>query len=127
VEPATLRPRIVGAGRQMGLDEFCEVTSTTALLVVVDGVLVHEQYAEPLGAADRLLGHSATKSVLAVLTGLAVGHGSLPDLDAPVRDFVPELADSGYDAVTVRQVATMTSGVGWVRTTATRAARPRGC
>ena len=34
-------------------------------------------------AEDRLLGNSATKSALALLTGVAVSVGRLPDLDAP--------------------------------------------
>jgi CubicO group peptidase (beta-lactamase class C family) len=111
--PVSLEPRIVGAGREMGLDEFVELTSTTSLVVVVDGVLVHERYAESVRAEDRLLGNSATKSALAVLTGLAVRRRSLPDLDAAVCHYVPELIGSGYDRVTVRQVLTMTSGVDW--------------
>jgi CubicO group peptidase (beta-lactamase class C family) len=97
----------------MGLDEFLDLTATTSLVVVVDGVLVHEQYADGVAPADRLLGNSATKSALALLTGIAVGRRSLPDIDAHVCDYVPELLGSGYDGVTVRQVLTMTSGVDW--------------
>lgn len=109
----SLEPRIVGAGREMGLDEFCDLTATTSLVVVVDGTLVHERYPGRVRAEDRLLGFSATKSVLAQVTGLAVGRGSLPDIDAAVCDYVPELLGSGYDAVTVRQLLTMTSGMDW--------------
>jgi len=97
----------------MGLDEFLDLTATTSLVVVVDGVLVHEQYADGVAPEDRLLGNSATKSALALLTGIAVGRRSLPDIDAHVCDYVPELLGSGYDGVTVRQVLTMTSGVDW--------------
>ena len=109
-----LEPRIVGAGREMGLAEFLAVTSATSLVVVVDGTLVYEWYAEGVGADDRLLGNSATKSALALLTGVAVTRGRLPDLDVPVRELVPELAGTGYAKVTLRQLLTMTSGVGWV-------------
>jgi len=110
----SLDARIVGAGRQMGVAEFLEVTSATSLVVVVDGTLVHEWYADGVTADDRLLGNSATKSALALVTGIAVAEGDLPDLDVPVSAHVPELAGSGYRDVTVRQVLTMTTGVGWV-------------
>jgi CubicO group peptidase (beta-lactamase class C family) len=83
-------------------------------VVVVGGVLVHEWYAEGVTADDRLLGNSATKSALALVTGIAVSAGRLPDLDAPIREVVPELATSGYRDTTVRQLLTMTTGVGWV-------------
>jgi CubicO group peptidase (beta-lactamase class C family) len=112
--PISLEPQIVGAGREIGLDEFLELTSTTSLVVVVDGVLVHEQYAESVGVEDRLLGNSATKSALALVIGVAVRRETFPDIDAPVCDYVPELLASGYDRVTIRQVLTMTSGVDWV-------------
>src|SRR4051794_39112806 len=115
--PVALRPLdagIVGAGRELEVAEFLDVTSATSLVVVVDGVLVHEWYADGVSADDRLLGNSATKSALALLTGVASRRGLLPDLERPVRDLVPELAGTGYDRVTLRQVLTMTSGVGWV-------------
>jgi CubicO group peptidase (beta-lactamase class C family) len=112
--PRPLDASIVGAGREMGVAEFLHVTSATSLVVVVDGVLIHEWYADGVTADDRLLGNSATKSALALVTGIAVADGRLPDLDAPIRDHVPELAGSGYQDVTVRQLLTMTTGVGWV-------------
>jgi CubicO group peptidase (beta-lactamase class C family) len=105
--------RIAGAGREMGLREFLDLTSSTSCVVVVDGVLVHEWYADGLGVPDRLLGNSATKSALALLTGIAVTQGLL-DVDSAVIEHVPELDGGGYRHVTVRQLLTMTTGVGWV-------------
>ena len=77
VEPRTLDPEIVGAGQVMDLDTFWSLTSTTAMVVVVDGVVVFERYADGVAPTDRLLGNSATKSVLALLTGVAWADGSL--------------------------------------------------
>jgi CubicO group peptidase (beta-lactamase class C family) len=111
--PRDLSVRIAGAGREMGLDDFLTVTSSTSCVVVVDGVLVHEWYADGVTDQDRLLGNSATKSALALVTGLAVADRRL-DLSSGVVDLVPELGRSGYRNVTVRQLLTMTSGVGWV-------------
>jgi CubicO group peptidase (beta-lactamase class C family) len=111
--PVNLEVDVVGAGRVMDLDEFLALTSTTALVVVVDGVLVHERYFGGTTASDRLLGNSATKSALSLLTGLAVTSGALGDLDAPVTSFVPELSSSGYGSCSIRHVLTMTTGVDW--------------
>lgn len=109
-----LAAHIVGAGREFDLGEFLHLTASTSLLVVVDGVLMHEQYFHGASLEHPLMGFSATKSALALLTGVAVGRGSLPDIDAAVCDYVPELLGTGYDRVTVRHVLTMTSGVGWL-------------
>lgn len=76
--PIPLRATVAGAGRTMDLDEFLAVTVSTALIVVVNGVLVHERYFQGTGAADRLLGNSATKSALALLVGQAVDDGRCP-------------------------------------------------
>ena len=102
------RPHPV-ADRPLELDEFHARTVTTSFQVLVDGVLVHAWYADGLGPCDLFLGASATKSVLAHLVGAAG-----LDLDAPVEAYVPELADSGYRGVPVRDVARMTTGVDWV-------------
>jgi len=111
--PVPLRATVAGAGRIMDLDEFLAVTVSTALLVVVNGVLVHERYFQGTQAGDRLLGFSATKSALALVVGQAVDDGRLPGLDTPVTDLVPELGSGGYSGVSLRQLLTMTSGVGW--------------
>jgi CubicO group peptidase (beta-lactamase class C family) len=111
--PRELEVEVVGAGRSMDLTEFVAVTHTTSLVVVSGDQVVHEWYAEGLAPTDLFLGASMTKSVLACLVGRAVDAGAL-GLDDLVTGHVPELAGSAYDSVTVRQVASMTSGGDWL-------------
>jgi CubicO group peptidase (beta-lactamase class C family) len=111
--PRELTVEVVGAGRSRGLAQWLEETSTTSLLVVHGGAVVHEWYAEGLGPHTLFLGASMTKSVLAHLVGRAVHDGALAPRDA-VTDHVPELSGSGYDGTRVRDVLTMTTGVDWV-------------
>lgn len=108
-----LDPMVVGAGRSRGLDEWVAETSSTSLLVLDDGEVVHEWYAEGLSAETLFLGASMTKSVLAHLVGQAVRSGALAPAD-PVTRHVPELTGSGYDGTTVHDLLTMTTGVEWV-------------
>src|SRR5262249_37646495 len=58
---------------------------------------------------------SVTKSVVSVLTGIAVQNGKLPNIDATVGTYVdaPYTLDAGDRAVTVRQLMTMTSRSQW--------------
>ena len=104
---------VVGAGRSRGLEEWVAETSSTSLLVLDQGTVVHEWYADGLGADTRFLGASMTKSVLAHLVGRAVRDGALALTDA-VTGHVPELAGTGYDGTTVVDLLTMTTGVDWV-------------
>jgi CubicO group peptidase (beta-lactamase class C family) len=111
--PRDLVVNVVGAGRVHSLEEWIQETSTTSLLVVDGGSVVHEWYADGLGADSLFLGASATKSVLAHLVGRAVREGALALTD-PVTDHVPELSGTGYDGTGVLDVLTMTAGVDWV-------------
>ena len=111
--PRDLAVDVVGAGRVHGLQEWVEETSTTSLLVLDGGSVVHEWYADGLGPDTLFLGASMTKSALAHLVGRAVREGALALPDA-VTDHVPELSGTGYDGARVLDVLTMTTGVDWV-------------
>lgn len=115
---APLTGEVHGAGRTWTVPGWVEATHTTALLVLVDGTVVHEWYAAdsddgPVGPGSLLLGASMTKSALAHLVGLAVGTGAL-GLDDAVTDHLPELRGSGWDGCRVDDLLTMTSGADWV-------------
>ena len=111
--PREVSVEIAGAGRSRGLEEWLRETTSTSLLVVRGGRVVHEWYADGLGPDTSFLGASMTKSVLAHLVGRAVRAGALAPAD-PVTAHIPELAGSGYAGTTVLDLLTMTSGVAWV-------------
>ncbi len=91
--------------------EFLRESLTTSLLVVHDGELCYEGYFLGYGEDDRPTSWSMAKSFVSPLVGLAIERGEIRSVDDPVTDYVPELADSGYDGVTIRHVLTMSSGV----------------
>lgn len=83
------------------------------LVVIHDGVLVHERYENGMRPAARHLSQSVAKSVLGLLVGALVGRDAV-DPDAPVADLVPEVADGGYAGATVRHLLDMTAATGFV-------------
>lgn len=107
------RLTLAGGGRTWTLREVLDELAWSALVVVRDGALVHEAYADDVAADTRLLGASATKSALAHLVGRAVVAGEL-DLDAAAGVLAPELRGTGYADVPVRDLLRMTSGTDWV-------------
>ena len=128
-ESRPLEVAIAGAGQMFDLAGWNAFTEGSSLVVLRHGQVVYEWYAEGLGPDDRFLGASMTKSALAHLVGVAVRARAL-GLDDRVVDHVPELAGSGYDPCTVRDVLTMTSGVDWVedhRDPSTQASRLVAC
>lgn len=59
---------------------------------------------------------SVAKSIMSILTGIAVDKGLIESLDAPVHKWIPELAegrDMFHKAIRIRHLLTMTSGIYW--------------
>lgn len=85
-----------------------------SLLVSWRGDLVAEHYARGV-RADRLANvKSVSKSVLALLVGIAIDRGLVEAVDAPIATFLPALArapDRRKQAITVEHLLTMRSGL----------------
>ncbi|QFT78064.1 serine hydrolase [Erythrobacter sp. THAF29] len=100
-------------GLQSELRAMMEETNTAGLMIVEDGAVRFEEYRLGLGPNDRWTSFSVAKSFTSTLLGAAVKDGFIESLDDPIIKYIPELKGSAYDPVTVRQIATMTSGVAW--------------
>lgn len=85
----------------------------TGILVLQNGKVRLERYAFGFGPGQRWTSFSVAKSFTSTLVGAAVRDGYIKSLDDPVTRYMPELAGSGYDGVSVRQLLTMSSGVRW--------------
>ncbi len=100
-----------------------------AVLVVRHGKLVFEQY---FTGADEHLGRSVgnvtfgptvrhdersvSKSIVALVMGIAIDRGWIKSIDAPVFSFFPEyasLATPENSRITIRDLLTMSSGIEW--------------
>lgn len=116
--PAAANPRALPKGTPLSAELQAEITAvmkstnTAGVMVLADGKVVHEEYGLGLGPKDRWTSFSVAKSFTSTLLGAAVKDG-LINLDDTVTRHIPGLAGSAYDGVTVRQLATMTSGVKW--------------
>ena len=93
------------------LQQWLKDTGTTALVVVKGNEITFEEYYLGTGEFDQRISWSVAKSFLSAIFGVAVAEGYIPDLNVPVTDYVPGLAGSGYDGVTIKNVLQMSSGV----------------
>lgn len=118
VAPArTVRPLPEGpplsSAQQQRLREFARQTDAAGLMVLQDGKIRFEHYGLGLTPDDRWTSFSVAKSVTSTLLGAAIADGAIANVEVPVTSILPELLGTAYDGVTVKQVATMTSGVAW--------------
>ncbi len=104
-------PRAQVAGTETDYDAWADRTFTNALLVMRDGKIVFENYRNRMTPATRHIAFSMSKTITAMLIGMALEKGEISSLDDPVTRYVPELADSGYGAATLRNLMEMRSGV----------------
>lgn len=97
-------------GEQRTYAQFAENTFTNALLVIRDGRIVFEDYRNRSDEATRFIGFSMSKTITAMLVGIALDKGEIASLDDPAVRYVPALRGGGYDGVTIRQLLQMRSG-----------------
>ena len=100
-------------GESFSLDSYILNNHTGGVLVIKDGELLLERYG--LGNDEQTLwiSFSVSKSVTSMLLGAAIQEGYIESVNDPVSDYLPRLRDSSYDAVRIRDVLQMASGVEW--------------
>ena len=99
--------------RKRSLDDFLNETRVAGILVIKDGHVVLEKYSNGHNADSVWVSFSVAKSVLSLLFGAALQDGSIATLDDTVTKYLPSMRGSAYDAVTLRQLLQMSSGVSW--------------
>jgi CubicO group peptidase (beta-lactamase class C family) len=100
-------------GQSIPAEDFLERTYTNALLVIKNDRIVFERYLNNTTPETHFLSMSMAKSVTSILIGMAISDGAITSVNDPIVKYVPELAGTGYDGVTIRQALMMRSGVDW--------------
>ena len=107
-------PRHTAGGREYDVGAFMDRNAVVGALVIHRGHVVLERYGLGLGEHDRWSTMSTVKSMTAMLVGAAVQDGAIKSIDEPLTRYLPALAGSAYDGVSLRHVLTMSSGTHWV-------------
>lgn len=103
-------------GRTWTLEDYVRLNRVSGLLVLKNGRIALERYAYGNRPTTRWMSMSMAKSITSTLIGAAIKDGAIRSLDDPVTKYVPRLAGSAYDGVTVRHLLMMASGVRWNET-----------
>ena len=102
-------------GRDVNVETFLVETDTSALLVLHNGELVYERYLLTGGRDVNWLSMSVAKSFVSAGIGIASDQGLL-DVEQAITVYVPALAGSAYEGVSVKDVLQMSSGAAWDET-----------
>ena len=105
----------VDRGKRYRLDDYLELNRVAAILVLQDGRIKLERYRFGNSPRTRWMSMSVAKSITSTLFGAAVKQGLIALSDSVTR-YVPAIAGSAYEGVTVRDVLLMASGARWNET-----------
>ena len=97
----------------MNVEIYMREQRTAGLVIIQDGKLRLEQYGLGFDATGQWTSFSVAKSFTSTLVGAAIKDGFIKSIEDKVSDYIPNLKGSAYDAVSIKQLLTMTSGVRW--------------
>jgi CubicO group peptidase (beta-lactamase class C family) len=109
--PATVEYADGEVVKRVALDELLRTTRTHAFIVVRDNQLLSEDYFNGFARDSLCTAWSLSKSVTSALVGIAIAEGHIKSLDDPIVNYLPELKDRGFGAITIRNLLTMGSGI----------------
>jgi CubicO group peptidase (beta-lactamase class C family) len=90
-----------------------EVNKSVAFLVIKDDSILYENYWEQYSDTSQSNSFSMAKSIIGVLTGIAIDEGKIKNLNQPVGDFIPEYKTGSRAQLTLRNLITMSAALNW--------------
>lgn len=100
-------------GQQKSMQAFLAESDTSAVLVLKNGQLVHEDYFFTGGREVPWMSMSVAKSFVATLVGAALNDGHIKSLEDRIDAYSPVFKGSAYDGVRIKDVLQMSSGARW--------------
>lgn len=99
------------AGSRYSLKDYLAHLPVTGLLIAKDDQILFEGYQYDRTGRDRFTSQSMVKTIVAMLAGVAVSEHAISSTADVASKYVPELKDSDYGKVTIRDLLHMSSGV----------------
>lgn len=90
-----------------------EKYQTTAYLVVKDSALLFEFYNDQFSDSTISNSFSMAKSIVSLLTGIAIDEGKINDVNDNVFKYLPQFDTEDKREITIRDLLTMSSGLKW--------------
>lgn len=92
-----------------------EITSLRSLLIQQNGNRIAEKYFRSGGPNKAMNTKSASKSIISLLTGIAVEKGLIKSVDDKISEYLPEyfesISDSVKRSITIKDLLTMRTGL----------------
>lgn len=101
-------PQLLLQAFQYGINQ-----NSRAIVVIRNGYIVGEWYAQGWNQDTRQTGYSIAKSFTSALVGVAIDQGHIASVNDSVSNWVPSWTDPAHSVVSVRDLLAMHSGLHW--------------
>jgi CubicO group peptidase (beta-lactamase class C family) len=95
----------------MDASDFAFKYNRSGLLIARKGEIWHEEYRFKRNADMRFFGWSMTKSIVGLLTGIALEQKKIESVDDRLDKYIPQLVGHQFADITLRNLLNMTSGI----------------
>jgi hypothetical protein len=100
-------------GQTKTIAQFVRTTRTDQVVIVKDGVVVGELYANGFSADIRHQAWPVTKTLVGALVGIAHAEGRIRSVREPIERYLPQLRGTEWQGVSIEDILQMESGVHW--------------
>jgi CubicO group peptidase (beta-lactamase class C family) len=118
--PKSSRPltdiTFVSRGKNYDLVDYLSLNRVSGLLILKNGTIALEDYELGNTEQTRWVSWSIVKSISSTLVGAAINDGYIGSVDDKLTKYLPQLAGSAYDGVSIKNVLEMASGLKWNET-----------
>jgi CubicO group peptidase (beta-lactamase class C family) len=90
-----------------------EKYETEAYLIIKNDSLCYEQYWDGYSDTSHTNSFSMAKSIVSMLTGIAIQEGKIKSIDEPVYDFIPSFKNGMDSLLLIKDLLTMSSGMSY--------------
>jgi CubicO group peptidase (beta-lactamase class C family) len=93
------------------LDSAMKKVDATALVIIKNDTLIHEQYWDNFSDTSHTNSFSMAKSYTGALLGFAIQDGFIKTINEPVSTYIPEFKNDWRAAITLEHLVSMSSGI----------------
>ncbi len=91
--------------------DYFRRNKTEAYLIIRNDSICYEQYWDGYSDTSHTNSFSSAKSIVSILTGIAISEGKIKGIHEKVSDFIPELNKGMDSLLTIENLLTMSSGI----------------
>ncbi|WP_421788916.1 serine hydrolase domain-containing protein [Hyphobacterium sp.] len=101
-------------GETRSLESYLAESQSLGLVVLHDGVVVHERYLNGADEFSRPTSWSVAKSFVASLIAIAMQEGRIENLDQLAQEFAPQFEGSDFGNTSLRHLLMMSTGIDFI-------------